>query len=615
MLHHRQWRVFWLTLVCVGIALAPAPVARAATIVIVNNDGAGEGFNDPTAAAPVGGNTGTTIGAQRLIAFQRAADIWAARLKSSVTIRVRAQFNVLSCDAMSATLGSAGAITFFRDFSGAPVAGTWFPVALANALNGADLEPGVDDINATFNSAIGTTCAFPIGWYYGLDGNAGGDIDFISVLLHELGHGLGFGTLVDLPTGAKALGFDDTFMRNLENHGATPSDYPSMSNAQRVAASIATGNLHWTGANVRATSGFLSSGTVGDHVRMFAPNPQQPGSSVSHFDTVLSPSQMMEPFYTAPLQNPVLELPLFQDIGWTVLRAAHDFNGDGKSDILWRQSSTGAVAVWLMNGAAVVQTGGLGVVANTWSIAGQRDFDSSARHDLLWRNTSGGTFIWFLNGLTVPSTANIGTVTGTWTVVGTGDFNGDGRGDLLWRDASGNTAIWLMNGAQLVQSAVISQVGAPWSIVGTADFNGDGKADILWRDATTGAIAIWLMNGVQIIATATHAVSGSWNVAATGDFNGNGKADIAWRDASGNVAIWLMNGTLIAQTGLPGFVPTTYLLAATGDYNGDGKADLLWRHTPTGDVTMWFMNGVLAASSAFVSNVSSDWVIQATNAN
>ena len=99
----------------------------------------------------------------------------------------------------------------------------------------------------------------------------------MTVLLHELGHGLGFSTLVSLSSGAKAGGFDDAYMRFLEHHGATPSGYPAMSNPQRVAASISTGNLHWIGTNVRSASGVLSAGKVGDHVRMFAPNPAQPG--------------------------------------------------------------------------------------------------------------------------------------------------------------------------------------------------------------------------------------------------------------------------------------------------------------------------------------------------
>lgn len=130
-------------------------LGRAATITIVNQDGAGEGLNDPTAAAPVGGNTGTTIGQQRLIVMQRAAEIWGAKLVSAVPIQVGMNFNPLTCDNSSAVLGSAGPHVFFRDFAGAPAANTWYPVALANALAGSDLDPGVVDVDAQFNSNLG----------------------------------------------------------------------------------------------------------------------------------------------------------------------------------------------------------------------------------------------------------------------------------------------------------------------------------------------------------------------------------------------------------------------------------------------------------------------------
>ena len=86
-----------------------APRADAATIIIVNNDAAGEGFNDPTPRAPVGGNPGTTLGDQRLYVFQYAANIWGSILPSNVTIVVRAQFAAQTCTATSAVLGSAGA--------------------------------------------------------------------------------------------------------------------------------------------------------------------------------------------------------------------------------------------------------------------------------------------------------------------------------------------------------------------------------------------------------------------------------------------------------------------------------------------------------------------------
>jgi hypothetical protein len=59
-----------------------------------------------------------------------------------------------------------------------------------------------------------------------------GQFDFVTVVLHELGHGLGFILLVSLGTGAKFFGFHDAYMRFLEHHGAPPANYPSMTNAQ-----------------------------------------------------------------------------------------------------------------------------------------------------------------------------------------------------------------------------------------------------------------------------------------------------------------------------------------------------------------------------------------------
>src|SRR5947208_9416561 len=115
--------------------------ASAATIVILNNDQPNVGFNDPTAASPVGNNTGTTLGQQRLNAFQFAANIWGATLNSSVTITIRASWASLTCTTTTAVLGQAGAAGIFKDFPNAPVAGTWYAAALANALSGVDLDP------------------------------------------------------------------------------------------------------------------------------------------------------------------------------------------------------------------------------------------------------------------------------------------------------------------------------------------------------------------------------------------------------------------------------------------------------------------------------------------
>src|SRR5208282_4401138 len=128
----------------------------------------------------------------------------------------------------------------------------------------------------------------------------------------------------------------------------------------------------------------------------------------------------------------------------------HDFNGDGYSDITWRDTS-GDVAIWLMNGTSILNPTASYVATvspSTWSIVGQRDFNGDGKADILWHDTSGDVAIWEMNGATIlnPTATYVATVSTAWSIVGTGDFNGDGRADLLWHDTSGDVAIWLMNG-------------------------------------------------------------------------------------------------------------------------------------------------------------------------
>ncbi|MEY3399051.1 MAG: hypothetical protein RL220_1645, partial [Bacteroidota bacterium] len=123
--------------------------------------------------------TGFTVQAQT--AFQYAVDIWASVLSSNVPIVINANFTGLT----GGTLGFASAEDFRRNFAGAPLTDTWYPIALANKLAGSDLANGFVDIDCTFNSNFT--------WYYGTDGNCpAGQYDFVTVVLHELCHGLGF---------------------------------------------------------------------------------------------------------------------------------------------------------------------------------------------------------------------------------------------------------------------------------------------------------------------------------------------------------------------------------------------------------------------------------------
>lgn len=250
-----------------AVALACSmPVFSAATIQIVNINTAGEGFNDPTPVAPVGNNTGTTLGAQRLNAFQHAANIWGARLTSTVTIVVHASFEPLSCTATSGILGSAFAAYIWRDFPNAPKPFTLYPQALANkyALTnvGATVPGGpAHDIETRFNSRLGLPDCLPGSpFYLGLDNNHGSMTDFVTVALHELAHGLGFETFTDLETGKFFDGpaiWDHFLFDN-----STGKFWINMTDAERVASARNPRKVVWTGANVsNAVPSVLSLGT------------------------------------------------------------------------------------------------------------------------------------------------------------------------------------------------------------------------------------------------------------------------------------------------------------------------------------------------------------------
>ena len=233
--------------------------ASAATIVIQNNDGANEGFNDPNPpphANQIGvTNTANTLGALRMEVFMEAAKVWGEILNSNVNITVGATFDDdLFCASNSATLGQAGSTGSEQGFTNSQ-AGVAYSVALAESLSGSNLNGAAVEINAKFNSKIDTNdadCMGGEGFYYGLDDNAPpGTTALFPVVLHELGHGLGFSSLVNDTTG----GFNtfpenpDTFSRQLQDL-ETGKTWGSMNNAERLTSSLNEPDLVWTGAKV-----------------------------------------------------------------------------------------------------------------------------------------------------------------------------------------------------------------------------------------------------------------------------------------------------------------------------------------------------------------------------
>ena len=148
------------------------------------------------------------------------------------------------------------------------------------------------------------------------------------------------------------------------------------------------------------------------------------------------------------------------DATWSVAGIG-DFNDDDNRDVLWRNAD-GTLTEWNMNGSTVTSSGlvaaGAAKPDASWSVAGIGDFDADGNSDILWRNSNGTLAEWFLNGTNLigSNTITSGDVAvapdATWHVVEIGDFNGDGKSDILWRNDNGAVAEWLLNGSAIMQS-------------------------------------------------------------------------------------------------------------------------------------------------------------------
>jgi hypothetical protein len=323
-----------------GLAAAPA---AAATLTIIVMDGPGEGFNDTTPFTPIGGNNATTLGQARLNVFNKAAQLWGALITSTVPIVIEAQFDPLDCGNTTGVLGSAGPTYLFRSFPGAPSSTVFYPAALADALSGSD-QGNKHDITATFNSTVNGTagCLGGSYFYYGFDhqltGHGDGKsyvADLLGVVLHEIGHGLGFISIVDengvgLSDGGTAYlsAFDQMVYEE-----SLSMFWPEMTAAQRKQSEIGqSGNgnaaaLVWNGPNVNANLARLTLGTIGGHLKLYTPSTFDASSSVSHWDSSATPDLLMEPRYSLRTGSHTdLTTCALYDMGWTGHRCPDSVN-------------------------------------------------------------------------------------------------------------------------------------------------------------------------------------------------------------------------------------------------------------------------------------------------
>jgi VCBS repeat protein/BACON domain-containing protein len=241
--------------------------------------------------------------------------------------------------------------------------------------------------------------------------------------------------------------------------------------------------------------------------------------------------------------------------------AVMDLDGDGLSDLVWQNRSTGALGMWTIRGNSVTSTQWLNAPAladPAWRIGGTGDINGDGFADLVWQNSNDGTLsAWLMRGTQIlgASVLQYSPVNPSWKIRGVADVNGDGKADLIWQHDAGWVGVWLMNGYNVISTTYLSvsrTTDPNWVIVGAGDVTGDNRADIFWQNQATGQVGVWFMNGASVIATrylSTYSSDLNWKIHGIGDVTGDGMADVLWQnEATGALGVWYMNGsTVFAQ--------------------------------------------------------------------
>ncbi len=250
------------------------------------------------------------------------------QINSPVPITIQATFGPLPADAPKDAIGGAMPTSFTTEVKGA-LPNTEYPIALAHAINSTPSAPGKPDITLTLNSQAN--------WYYGIDPidpmQLNQQSDFISTVLHEVSHGLGFAGTADYKDGIGSLGVGSTEIDYLGGDANTPDIYDRFvvnglnqsitsfpNKSEALGDQLVSNNLFFNGPNAIAANG-------GNEPKLYAPTTWKDGSSYSHldqdtYDTPGNPNADLipaDPRVAYPIrQIGPITLGILEDEGWSV---------------------------------------------------------------------------------------------------------------------------------------------------------------------------------------------------------------------------------------------------------------------------------------------------------
>jgi hypothetical protein len=233
-----------------------------------------------------------------------------------------------------------------------------------------------------------------------------------------------------------------------------------------------------------------------------------------------------------------------------------DLNGDHRIDLLFEDSARHRLVVGMSTGSSYALT----TLPYTYTSAqvpiGLADVNGNGRADILVRNTSTGRVaIWYMSG-TTRTAYNASDVASAFKFVGAADLNGDRRQDVLWTDETGGLMVSMSTGTGFSTQLLGLRYSASYYVAGLQDINGNGKADILLTSQDGKHLVVWYMNGFSRVAYNTHATDPAYRLVGKGDLDGNNRGDLIWSNPSTRqIKVMFSSGTALS-TSLLGYVPT-----------------------------------------------------------